>query len=256
MNFFDLSAARQPLLLGNVWDAASAQLAQKLGYRAIGTSSAAMAASLGYEDGEGMSFDELLFLVKRIRACSSLPLTVDIEAGYGNSPAEIANNIVQLLELGVSGINIEDSRVMAGERQLLSAAQFAAGLSALCVALGDRRKSLFINVRTDTYLLQCTDTKIDTLSRAALYQSAGADGLFVPCLTEPADIAAIVAGTALPLNLMCMPELPDFARLAQLGVKRISMGNAAYQYQQQALGDVLAGVKTQDSFAALYSRPG
>lgn len=252
MDFFSLLAAEQPLLLGNVWDAASAQLAEELGYRAIGTSSAAMAAMLGYGDGEEMSFEELLFLVGRIRACTSVPLTVDIESGYSETPKQIASNIIRLVELGVCGINIEDSQVTAGQRSLDSAEVFAAKLKQICDALTPCRRQLFINVRCDSFLLALEDAATETLKRAALYQQAGADGLFVPCLTDPGDIRTLVTATTLPLNLMCMPELPDFDALKQLGVKRISMGNFVHHALLGRLRELLADVRLEAAFTPLF----
>ena len=111
MTFQELHEQDKPLIIGNVWDAASAKAAEKLNFNAIGTSSAAIASMLGYDDGEQMSFSELLYIVKRILASTTLPLTVDIEAGYSRDPVEIANYIKTLADLGVVGINIEDSIV-------------------------------------------------------------------------------------------------------------------------------------------------
>ncbi|STW81467.1 carboxyvinyl-carboxyphosphonate phosphorylmutase [Klebsiella pneumoniae] len=108
MDFNALHQQNQPLLLANVWDASSAQAAQQAGYQALGSSSAAIAAMLGYEDGEEMSFDELFYVVSRIKTVSELPLSVDLEAGYGATTSHIIDNIRRLAHLGVSGINLED----------------------------------------------------------------------------------------------------------------------------------------------------
>lgn len=126
MNFNALHQQNQPLLLANAWDASSAQAAQQAGYQALGSSSAAIAAMLGYEDGEEMSFDELLYIVSRIKAVSELPLSVDLEAGYSATTSHIIDNIQRLAHLGVSGINLEDSHVVNNTRRLDDAVVFAA----------------------------------------------------------------------------------------------------------------------------------
>lgn len=249
MDFNALHHQPQPLLIANVWDASSALAAEQAGYRALGTSSAAIAALLGYEDGEGMSFDELLFIVTRIRAVTDLPLSVDIEAGYSDTAEGIAMNIHRLAKLGVQGINLEDSHVAEGVRQLDDADEFAGRLQQLSQMCPD----IFLNVRTDTFLLNIDEACKETLSRGRLYAVSGANGFFVPCVTRSEDIAAIVRDVALPLNVMCMPQLADFATLAGLGVRRISMGNFVHSALLTQLKDLLKGVQTQRSFAGVFS---
>lgn len=112
MNFTELHNQNKPLLIANVWDAGSAIAAQEAGYQALGTSSAAIAAMLGYEDGEAMSFDELFYVVTRIKFATHLPLSIDVEAGFGRTASEIATNLKRLVQLGVVGVNLEDSRVV------------------------------------------------------------------------------------------------------------------------------------------------
>ena len=123
LKFKNLHYGDVPLVLGIVWDVPSAKLMDSLGFEAIGTSSAAIAEMLGYKDGEQLSFEELLFVVERIVKCVNVPLSVDMESGYGKSAKEIVENVLRLVRLGVVGINIEDSQV-AGERKMLSAHQF------------------------------------------------------------------------------------------------------------------------------------
>ncbi len=147
MDFNALHQQNQPLLLANVWDASSAQAAQQAGYQALGSSSAAIAAMLGYEDGEEMSFDELFYVVSRIKTVSELPLSVDLEAGYGATTSLIIDNIRRLAHLGVSGINLEDSHVVDSTRRLDDAERFAVKLQEITRAC----PGLFVNVRTDTF---------------------------------------------------------------------------------------------------------
>lgn len=251
-HFKQLHQQAQPLVICNVWDAASAKGAEQQGFQAIGTSSAAISNILGYGDGEQMSFDELLFVVRHIAACCSLPLTVDIEAGYRDDPLQVASYIKTLAGIGVVGINIEDSKCQ-GQRQLLPAQQFADFLACITSQLRKDKVEVFINARTDCFILGLKDAVAETKKRAQLYATAGADGLFVPCMTRAEDIKAVVAETALPLNLMCMPELADFATLRQLGVKRISMGNFLFDNLQDSFVASLAQIKQRGSFRGVFS---
>lgn len=252
MDFNALHHQPQPLLIANVWDASSALAAEQAGYRALGTSSAAIAAMLGYEDGEGMCFDELLFIVTRIRAVTNLPLSVDLEAGYSDTTDGIANHIHRLAASGVVGINLEDSHVVNGVRQLDDAGEFADKLQ----QLRQMCPGIFLNVRTDTFLLNTQDALRETLSRGRRYTASGADGFFVPCVRRSEDIATIAREIALPLNVMCIPELADFATLAELGVRRISMGNFVHGALLTQLKDLLNNIQTQGVFAGVFSHEG
>ncbi|MCJ8319144.1 MAG: isocitrate lyase/phosphoenolpyruvate mutase family protein [Colwellia sp.] len=254
MNFKQLHQQNKPLLICNVWDAASAKIAKKLNFDAIGTSSAAIAEMLGYQDGEQMSFSELLFIVKRIIATTTLPITVDIEAGYSRNPAEITEHIIALADLGIAGINIEDS-IITNERELMDAKQFANTLSAVTQQLAAAKKDIFINVRTDTFLLAHDTALEETIKRIALYEAAGADGIFVPCITKEADISAVVSQTTLPINVMCMPDLPNIIELQKLNVKRISMGNFIFDNLSNHFESTLCSVIESQSFQPVfYSR--
>lgn len=252
MNFAELHNHHEPILIANVWDAASAIAAQEAGYRALGTSSAAIASTLGYEDGQGMPFDELFYVVTRIQAVSNLPLSVDMEAGYGNSAEEIAANLRRLAQTGVSGVNLEDSRVINGGRQLDDVSDFSRNLRTVCDALRRENYNLFLNIRTDTYLLGHEDVLQETILRGQSYKVAGADGLFVPCLTSEKDMSLIAEATGLPLNVMCMPNLPSFDRLKLSGVSRISMGNFVHSAMQSKLTDVLHAIRTRQTFEGLF----
>lgn len=226
--FKALHAQKTPLHIANVWDVKSALLFEKLGYQAIGTSSSAIAESLGYEDSEHMSFDELLSVVKHIKQKTTLPFTVDLEAGYSRDPQEIVKNIISLIDLGVVGINIEDSIVTDGVRKIVDAEAFSTTLLMIKSALTKQQADIFINVRTDPFLLGLDDALNQTIKRAVSYTQAGADGIFVPCVTNENDIKTIVNTTHLPVNVMAMADLPSFDVLAKLGVKRISMGPFFY----------------------------
>lgn len=247
MTFHDLHHQPKPLLIGNVWDVPSAKIAEQLGFQAIGTSSAAMANMLGYPDGEKMSFSQLLMLTERIAKSISIPLSVDLEAGYSRDPIIIAKHINQLAELGVVGVNLEDS-VITDQRQMQEAEGFAETIAIIKERVPT---SFFLNIRTDTYFLDIPDKMNQTKLRAQQYAEAGADGLFVPKMSSGKDIAEVVASTTLPLNVMCFPGLPTFDELTGMGVHRISMGNFLHGSQQTDLSGRLARILSDQSFSSV-----
>lgn len=259
MNFKQLHQQEHALLIANVWDVPSAQQAQELGFQAIGTSSAAIAATFGYEDGESMAFSTLCFVVERITSQISLPLTVDLEAGYSDDPIVIVEHIRQLAVLGVVGINIEDSLVnsnesaQASERVLVDAETFSLTLKTVKQMLNDEQIDIFVNVRTDPFLLGTQDALTQTLARISLYESAGADGIFIPCITERTDIETCVKSTSLPINVMCMPQLTNFDALADYGVKRISMGSFVFERGLKQHKANLTEVLSKKSFTPVFS---
>ncbi len=251
-NFNKLHQQADPLLMANVWNAQSAKVMEKLNVQAIATSSSAVAATLGYVDGEVMSFEEYFFVIKRIRNSTQLPLSVDMETGYGSSVKEIVDNIKRLHEIGVVGINIEDSIIMNGSRAIADAGTFAEKLREISVGLSTQNIDMFINVRCDAYLLGLADAKKEGIRRIKLYELQGIHGIFLPCITDIEDIEASVKATRLPLNVMCMPDLPDFEALKLAGVKRISMGgflnHSIYNDMERKMQQVLSS----GSFAGLF----
>ena len=253
MDFFALHGQPAPLLLANAWDVPSVRAAVRAGYAAVGTSSAAMAATLGYEDGEQMGFAELHGCVKRMIAACPLPLSVDMEAGYARDPSQAVANLMALAELGVAGVNLEDSCVRNGKRLLQEAEGFAGWLQAVKAGLQRAGGRLFLNIRTDAFLLGRADAQAETIARGRRYAEHGADGLFVPGVTREADIAAIASAVPLPLNVMCMPALPSFERLAALGVRRISMGNFVHAAMERHLRRLLGDISAQQSFRSVFA---
>ncbi|WP_046247125.1 isocitrate lyase/PEP mutase family protein [Hymenobacter terrenus] len=221
--FASLHQNSKPLLLGNIWDANSARLLEAAGYKAIGVSSQATAASFGYEDGEDMPFELLLQLAKRVAEVVHIPLTVDLEGGYSRTVAGITENIKKLHDVGVVGVNLEDSLVGA-TRQLQALDNFQQLLLGVAENLRRSNVQVFLNIRTDGFLLGLPAALAEAVNRINAYEHSGADGIFVPGITQADDIAHVVQATQLPVNVMCLPGLPDFAELMALGVKRISMG--------------------------------
>lgn len=251
MEFKNLHNQEKPLLIGNVWDVPSTKIAEKLNFQAIGTSSSAIATLLGYNDGEEMEFSELEYFIKRIAINTNLPLSVDLESGYSRNPKQIINHIKRLAELGVVGINIEDS-VVNEKRILLDANGFAKTLTEIKEHLEKEKIDIFINVRTDTFILLQENVIEETKKRIKLYQNAGASGIFTPCIERENDIKTIVDATNLPINVMCMPNLPDFETLTKLSVKRISMGNFIFDKMYGKFEETIQTVLNQKSFKAIF----
>ena len=250
--FKALHHQQEPLLLGNVWDVQSAIILEKLGIKAIGTSSAAAAATLGYNDGEDMPFEEYFFLVRRIKAATSLPLSVDLEAGYGDTEAAIVENIQRLHELGVAGINMEDSIVDGKGRHIAAAESFAQKMKNITERLRQLGIDIFINLRSDPFLLGLPDAGKEAVQRIKAYEHSGVHSIFLPCITAVDDIKAAVAATQLPVSVMCMPNLPDFKTLQSLGIKRISMGNFVHGVLYKKMEAMSQGIISEESFAGLF----
>lgn len=251
--FKQLHQQPEALLLGNAWNAHSARQLEQSGFRAIGTSSTALSHALGYDDGEGMSFAELLYTVKRIVASVNVPVSADIESGYSPTVAGLLENIDRLHNAGVAGINIEDSAVTVG-RQLISTDAFCTKLDAIRNHCIQNNIELFVNARTDTFLLDIPARMDETLSRLKAYTNAGADGFFVPCVTAIEDIRQIVAASALPVNVLSMPGLASFATLSGIGVKRISMGNFAYDKMMESFTHTITCIQKDQSFHSLFDK--
>jgi len=249
--FKNLHYGKNLFILPNAWNAKSASLFQEKGFPAVGTSSAAVATSLGYEDGEGMPFEDYLFIIKRILNTVNIPVTVDIEMGYGKTNKQIADNIQKLSELGVAGINIEDSVIENSKRSLKNTSEFAKTIEHVKDHLTTKNLSLFINIRCDTYLLHVKDKQKETSKRLAIYQKTGADGIFLPCINSENDIAKAVSNAKLPLSVMCIPGLPGFEKLYELGVKRASMGPFMFTKTYKKAGELCQKIIDKKNFLSI-----
>jgi len=208
------------LRLANAWDVGSARLIESLGAKAMATTSAGVAWAAGYADGNRMTTDVVLSLAERIARAITVPLSVDIEGGYSSDPRQVGELAVRLAEVGVVGVNLEDAR----EPPELLARKIEGAKAALANAGLD----IFVNARTDVYLAALVEPaqRVDeVLSRAKLYEAAGADGLFVPVVVALNDMRQIAAGTTLPLNVLSWHGLPAPAELEAAGVRRLSAGS-------------------------------
>jgi 2-methylisocitrate lyase-like PEP mutase family enzyme len=234
-----LHAPGQPLVLFNCWDAGSAKAIAAAGARALATASWAVAAANGYADGEHLPRDLAIANIGRIARAVALPVTADLERGYGETPPDVADTVTQAIRAGAVGCNLEDGVEAGGLRP---AADQALRLQAARAAADRLEIPLFINARTDAFLLAAaadhTDALLDaTLERARLYAAHGADGLFVPGLVDAALIERLVRASPLPVNLMAAAGTPPLATLRALGVARLSHGPGPYLQAMHALED-------------------
>jgi 2-methylisocitrate lyase-like PEP mutase family enzyme len=234
-HFASLHHKGEPLILYNAWDAGSARAIASAGARAIGTSSWAIAAAHGYEDGEAIPLALAAQIAGRIARSVALPVTVDIEGGYSADPQACAGNVSLLLDCGVAGINFED-RVVEGSGLYDVDAQ-CERIAAIRRMASQRGIALFINARTDLFFdkdLPLHEALAEAGRRAAAYAGAGASGFFVPGLADLPAIGALAAAVELPLNVMLMPGMADHRALAEAGVARISYGPAPYLQAMEA----------------------
>jgi 2-methylisocitrate lyase-like PEP mutase family enzyme len=215
------------LVLMNAWDAGSARIFASAGYPAIGTTSAGIAFSLGRPDGEQLSRAALIEATARIAAAVEVPVTADVETGYGATETDVAETIEAVLAAGAVGVNLEDA-APEGSSALRDMDEQCRRLRAARVAADAAEIPLFINARTDACLLQVGPPEKRpalVLERLGAYADAGADGLFVPGLADAAEIARVVKGVELPLNLLASAATPPVEELRRLGVARLSVGS-------------------------------
>ncbi|MHA7775872.1 isocitrate lyase/PEP mutase family protein [Roseibium sp. M-1] len=228
--FRSLHRKGTPLVLYNIWDAGGARALEKAGAKAVATGSWSVAAAHGYADGEAIPLDFVLQIAGRIAASTSLPLSLDFEGGYAEDPAALSENARKVIRAGVIGVNFED-RIVGGTG-LYSIARQAERIAAIRAAAHAEDMPLFINARTDLFLgsdpAGHEGSVADAIARAKAYAAAGADGFFIPGLTQPALIARIVEATPLPVNVMMRGDLTSLSDVASVGVARASYGPGPY----------------------------
>jgi 2-methylisocitrate lyase-like PEP mutase family enzyme len=230
--FLKFHTDREILVLLNSWDPGSSRLMEKIGFRAIATSSMAVAASLGYPDGQAIPFREMTEAISRIVNKVSLPVTADIEGGYGNNAKEIVESVEKVIATGIVGINIEDSN--QSDAKLLEVNEFCERLSAIRKLSDSLGFHLVINVRTDVFLARWGDPEkrlAESVRRGNKYREAGADCIFIPDVWEEDKIATLVKEIDAPINILVNPTNgtglpPPVIRLQELGVARVSLGSS------------------------------
>jgi 2-methylisocitrate lyase-like PEP mutase family enzyme len=228
--FRDLNRAGR-LLLPNAWDAASARVFEEAGFSAIGTTSAGVAYAEGFRDGEALGRDAMIRAVAKIVNAVSVPVTADIEAGYGPTAADVAQTVDAALDVGAVGVNLEDADCSNGSARLFAVDRQCERLAAARDVADRRGVALVINARTDTFLLEAgvdLDERIAlTADRGAQYLNAGADLVFVPLLVETSIVKRLASTLPGALSLMALPGAPAAQDLFAAGATRVSIGQLA-----------------------------
>jgi 2-methylisocitrate lyase-like PEP mutase family enzyme len=215
------------LVLANAWDAISARIVEDIGFPAVATTSAGAAATLGYPDGQRVSRNEMLGVVARIARAVQIPVTADMEAGYGTTPEEMAETARELIAAGAVGLNLED---MTGddENSQVDLPLQVEKIRAIQEASSAAGVPLVINARTDIYLMPIgpAETRFErTVERLRAYAKAGADCVFAPAVKNAETIEKLVKAVQAPVNILLMPGVPNLNELEKLGVARASIGS-------------------------------
>ena len=230
-DFRALHVPGRPFVLFNVWDAGTAKAVAASGARAIATGSWSVAAANGFKDGEDVPLDLAIDNLARITRVTALPVTVDIESGYGGTADDVGRTIARTIEAGAIGCNLEDSFPQNGKlRDIAEQVERLGATRATAHAAGLR---YFINARTDVFFQKAAEGQDEAvlaaaIERARAYADAGADGLFVPGLADAAMMARLVRASPLPVNIMVDDRTPTLALLAEAGIARVSHGPRPY----------------------------
>jgi 2-methylisocitrate lyase-like PEP mutase family enzyme len=238
--FHALHVKGRPIVLYNIWDAGSAQAVARAGAKAIATGSWSVAAAHGFADGECIPLDSAVANLREIVAAVQLPVTLDLEAGYGSAPGAVAATVTKAIQAGAIGCNLEDQII--GADGLYPVAEQAGRVRAARAAADRAGIPFFINARTDLFLKAPPDNHDAALASAALararaYAEAGASGFFAAGLIDESLIARVCAECSLPVNILVRSNAPSGKRLAALGVARISYGPGPYRAAIKSIED-------------------
>jgi 2-methylisocitrate lyase-like PEP mutase family enzyme len=255
--FRALHSGPEILLLPNVWDVASARVIEESGFKAIATTSAGIAFALGYPDGQKISPEEMLKSIERIVRAVKVPVTADVEAGYGNRPENAARTARAVVEAGAVGMNLEDA-TGDPEHPLVDVPLQLEKIQAVRQAARELKVPLVLNARTDVYLLQVGDAskRYDAaLRRMQAFRDAGADCVFLPGVQDPETIGRTVADVGCPLNILAGPGSPSVPELRKLGVTRVSLGSGPMRAAMGALRRIADELKSTGTYAATEGAP-
>jgi 2-methylisocitrate lyase-like PEP mutase family enzyme len=245
------------LLLPNAWDVASARIFEDSGFGAIATTSAGIAFTLGYPDGEHISRQEMLAAVDRIAAAVWVPITADVEAGYGNRPEDTALTTRAVIEAGAVGMNLEDT-TGDPENPLLDLSLQIEKIEAVLEEARRAGVPIVLNARTDVYLLQvgAPERRYElALKRLAAFRDAGADCLFAPGVRDSETIRQFVADLRHPINILAGPGSPSIPELEQLGVARVSLGSAPMRATLGLLSRMAEELKGSGTYRTMEAAP-
>jgi 2-methylisocitrate lyase-like PEP mutase family enzyme len=255
--FRAMHAGKEPLLLVNVWDVASARIVEEEGFPAIATTSAGVAFAHGFPDGQKIPADRMIAAIAQIAGAVKVPVTADVESGYGDKPESVARNVRAVIEAGAVGMNFEDSPGESG-RPLVDLALQLERIRAIREIAEKLGVSLVLNARTDVYLLQVGDPAKrydETVQRARAFRDAGADCVFVPGLRDAATIGRLVSELQCPMNILAVPGSLSVAEIAALGVKRISLGSGPMRAALGLLRRLAKELKTEGTYTAMDGAP-
>ena len=255
--FRAMHTGEAPLLLANVWDVASARIVEYAGLPAIATTSAGIAFSLGYPDGQKISTGEMFGAIRRIAGAVNVPVTADVEAGYGFRPEDAGQTAANVIEAGAIGMNFEDA-TGDSSHPLTDLPLQTDRIKAIMEAAAKLAVPLVLNARTDVYLLQIGEPAKrydEALRRLAAYREAGADCVFVPGVRDAETIKRIVTDLKCPVNVLAVPGSPGVSELVQLGVKRISLGSGPMRAAMGLLRRVAEEVKTSGTYHQMEGAP-
>jgi len=236
----------QPLVLLNVWDAASARVVESLGFPAVATTSSGIANALGYADGEQLSREEMLTAVTRVTRAVKVPVTADLEAGYGAGEQAIVQTVQAAIVAGAAGFNLEDAR----GGTLLPFEAAVQRVHAACTAAREAGVPLVINARTDVFHpgYVSGDPFTEAVRRANAYREAGADCLFVPFVSDAVTIGRLVKAIHGPINILAGLQTPPLPELQRLGVARISVGGGLARAALTVIREVAEELRATGSF--------
>jgi 2-methylisocitrate lyase-like PEP mutase family enzyme len=250
--FRSLHRPGDPVLLPNVWDAASARIVESSGFPALATTSAGVAYAAGYPDGERISRDRMVDAVARICASVRVPVTADMEAGHGSTPEEVRRTALAVLDAGAIGVNIEDSE--QDEAVLIDPSLQAEKIRAVRAAGVERGVPIVINARTDAFFSPAAeglDRLEEAVRRAGVYRAAGADCIFVPGVKEPEVIASLVDRLGCPVNILAGPGAPPVRELARLRVARVSLGSGPMRAAMTFLRRIARAMRGEGNYPEL-----
>jgi 2-methylisocitrate lyase-like PEP mutase family enzyme len=255
--FRTLHSGAEVLLLPNAWDVASARILEESGFPAIATTSAGIAFSLGYPDGERIPKEEMFAAVARIASAVEVPVTADVEAGYGNRPEDAARTARAVIEAGAVGMNLEDASGDSSHPLVELTLQLEK-IRALRQEAARLNVPIVLNARTDVYLLQVGDPARrydEALRRLSAFRDAGADCVFVPGLRDAATIGRLVADLHCPLNILGGPGSASVPELRKLGVARVSLGSGPMRASLGLLRRLAEEVRSAGTYSAMEGAP-
>lgn len=251
----ELHHSDNPLVLVNVWDAASACIVEQAGFPAVASSSAGVANALGYPDGQKLTWPEMVGAIKKIAAAVKVPVTGDIEAGFSSSVRDLERSIEDVIAAGAVGVNLEDALPGHGEHGALYSLDDQLARIDTTRKTGEKNGiHIVINARTDAYWQKGPSPEEalrNTVERGKAYLKAGADCIFVPGLKDLKHIATVVNELKAPINILATIGAPSIPELKQMGVKRISMGSGPMRAVMGLLRRICREAQTTGTYSSL-----